>query len=90
MKKLTLTLTLILGLAMGAFAQQQDGGLFQYGPSSDYYYGSEYNNYLRNSLILTLPSQHGYTSDTPAPLGGGALLLVGFGAAYAMAKKRKE
>lgn len=28
--------------------------------------------------------------NPPAPLGGGALLLVGFGAAYAMAKRKKE
>ena len=36
-----------------------------------------------------LPDDHDDTDDTPAtPLGSGALLLVGFGAAYAMKKLR--
>ena len=34
-----------------------------------------------------IPS-HGTNQDTDAPLGGGVLLLVGMGAAYAVSKKR--
>lgn len=36
-----------------------------------------------------IPS-HGTHEDTDAPLGGGALLLIGFGAAYAMSKKNRK
>ena len=39
-------------------------------------------------LDLVLPD-HGLDADVNAPLGSGVLLLVGFGAAYAL-KKRKE
>jgi len=45
---------------------------------------------LGNSSLFGLPGAHGWEDDVNAPLGSGALLLVGFGAAYLMAKKRKE
>ena len=32
--------------------------------------------------LLNLPNSHGDNNDQAAPLGGGALLLIGFGAAY--------
>ena len=87
MKKTIITLAIIFGLGLGAFAQ---GGLFQYGAVSDEdYYGAGFRN-NDPSMPLVLPG-HGETTDSPAaPLGSGALLLIGFGAAYALKKKREE
>ena len=43
----------------------------------------------RSGFSPLLPA-HGTNEDADAaPLGGGALLLIGFGAAYAMSKKKK-
>jgi len=87
MKKIVLTIAIVLGITLASFAQK-GGGLFQRGAVSDeVYYGGGYNRNGQGSLLL--PTEHGYDGDTDAPLGGGVLLLIGFGAAYAM-KKRKE
>ena len=85
MKKLTLTLAIVLGMTVGAMAQ---GGLFQRGYSD---YDSDYmTNNDRTGSLLSLPS-HGSTEDVDAtPIGSGIAVLVGLGAAYAVAKKRKE
>ena len=93
MKKTFLTIAIVLGMSIGAFAQ---GGLFQYGEVSDEdnYYGSAWyaldqnNDFQRGLLMPGLPT-HGSDNNQNAPLGSGALLLIGFGAAYAL-KKRKE
>ena len=83
MKKLALSLAIVLGMCVGAYAQ---GGLFQYGEKSD-------DNGLRglrgNPPGLPGGGGHGGEDDVDAPLAGGALLLIGFGAAYAL-KKRNE
>ena len=86
MKKLALTIAIIFGLGFGVYAQ---GGLFGYGAVSDEeYYGAGYSDPYRTTdpLMPGLPG-HGQTDNQTAPLGGGALLLIGFGAAYAMKKK---
>lgn len=91
MKKTILTLAIVLGLALGASAQW-GGGLFQRGAVSDEdYYGVTYGYQDRTTGgLLNLPGSHGETDDqNGAPLGSGALLLIGFGVAYAM-KKRKN
>ena len=87
MKKTIITLALVL-MSIGTFAQ---GGLFQYGAVSDKdYYGAGYRT-GEGLLEFNLPNGHGNTNDTAAvPLGSGALLLVGFGAAYAVNKRRKH
>lgn len=87
MKKLFLTLLIVLGLGFGSFAQfTQDRGLFGNGPD-------EQSGGTRTSEGLILPTTHGDPNDSPAnndsPLGGGVLLLAGLGAAYAVSKKRK-
>lgn len=89
MKKLALTFAIVLGITIGAFAQ---GGLFQYGAVSDEeYYGSAMvNDRTTPGLFPLLPDQHGLTTSEAAPLGSGAALLIGLGAAYAAAKRRKE
>jgi hypothetical protein len=38
------------------------------------------------SGLFNLPDQHGLPGDYSAPLGSGLLLLIGFGAAYALKK----
>ena len=93
-----MTIALVLGLGMTAFAQQAGGGLFNRGEIG-------HSGYDRNSpywSTLYLPEHGGIfngdsdldpgpdPNDPPAPLGGGALLLVGFGAAYAMTKRKKK
>jgi len=94
MKKLTLTIAIVLGMTVGAMAQ--NGGLFERGYVSDEVYygannGSSYFSLLRdpNTLPINLPD-HGGNDDVDAPLGGGIALLLGMGAAYAAAKRRKE
>lgn len=98
MKKQIMTIALVLGLGMTALAQQAGGGLFYRGESKQ-------SSNDRNSPYWSpfyLPEHGGiFNGDAdadpgpdpfnpPAPLGGGALLLVGFGAAYAMTKRKKE
>ena len=82
MKKSILILSLVLGLTIGATAQE-GSGLFKRGGTQE--------ESSRGGLAGTpgIPG-HGETTDQPAPLGSGALLLIGFGAAYAMSKKNKK
>lgn len=98
MKKQIMTIALVLGLGMTALAQQAGGGLFNRGESKQ-------SSNDRNSPYWSpfyLPEHGGIfngdadldpgpdPNDPPAPLGGGALLLIGFGAAYAMTKRKKK
>ena len=87
MKKTIISLAIILGITLGASAQ--NGGLFGKGPNRGYD-NEYYDNYGTRDGVFNLPSSHGQTNDESAPLGGGALLLIGFGAAYAMKKRRKK
>lgn len=101
MKKLALTIAIVLGMTLGVSAQmsqQTVGGLFERGYVSDeVYYGAGSSNYndlfgnLRGGGLLNpgLPF-HGETENQDAPLGSGIAVLLGLGAAYAVAKKRKE
>ena len=94
MKKLVLTIAVVLGMTLGASAQyfakndaqpNQGGGLFGRGMVSDeIFYGAAGTN------SLPLLPFHNLEGDQDAPLGSGALLLIGFGAAYAASKRRKE
>ena len=85
MKRIELTLAIVLGIAVGASAQNR--GLFNRGPESD----ESYDAYGRtNGSPLMLPQEHDTGIDHNAPLGGGALLLIGFGAAYALKKRRED
>jgi hypothetical protein len=79
MKKLALTFAIVLGLGMASFAQ--DGGLFNRG----YQEGEEG---LRE--VTPIFPGHDYDENQSAPLGSGALMLIGLGAAYAMSKKNKK
>ncbi len=89
MKKLVLTIAVILGMTIGASAQQffednNNGGLFGRGATRDAEAGG-------NEVSSPLLPAHGQnTNQDAAPLGSGALLLVGFGAAYALTKKNRK
>ena len=95
MKKLALTIAIVLGMSIGAFAQ---GGLFQYGTTQQAFSNPTWfgmttvwqNNWNREGINPMLPG-HGETGNQSAvPVGSGALLLVGFGAAYALKKRSKK
>ena len=85
MKKLALTLAIVLGLSMTTFAD--GGGLFKRGesPEQQGVYGT------RGDLLGTpgLPG-HGESDDQNAPLGTGIAVLTALGAAYLIGKRRKE
>ena len=86
MKKLALTIVVVLGLGLTTFANTNDGGLFQRGasePASTEFFGD------RGFGDPMLPG-HGESTNQNAPLGSGVAVLLGLGAAYMVAKKRKE
>ena len=92
MKKLTLTLTLILGITMTTFA---DGGLFNRGNNAKYGQNSGFIYFNAQDLVsedvaTPLLPPHGSEGDVDAPLGSGIALLMGLGAAYLVGKKRRE
>ena len=90
MKKLALTIAVVLGLSLTTFANTNDGGLFQRGASEPTYglYGDR-----EVGMIPTpsLPSDFGLNGNQDAaPLGSGIAVLLGLGAAYMVGKKRRE
>ena len=94
MKKLALTFAIVLGLSLCSFAQ--GGGLFQYGEVTDetenasWYVLNQDQELLRNNGLMPNLPGHGQDNNQNAPLGSGALLLIGFGAAYALKKKNQK
>lgn len=85
MKKTVLTIAIILGMVVGASAQNK--GLFGLGPQRG---GEDYGYYRENqNPLINLPEQHGDNSDVVVPLGNGIAMLIGFGAAYALKRRKK-
>ena len=84
MKKLALTIAIVLGLGLTTFADPNGGGLFQRGADTEM-------NTREGGSILTpgLPG-HGQTGNQDAPLGSGIAVLTALGAAYLVGKKRNE
>ena len=88
MKKLLIATAIVLGLAMTTFAQ--DGSMFKRENSGDN--GTslyESKGLTKGGFGPNLPG-HGETDDADAPLGSGIVLLASLGAAYMVAKKRRE
>lgn len=92
MKKLVLTAAIVLGFAMSTYAdgifqnnENNNNGLFGRGATP------EQN---RDAVTPFLPNHgvetNGDADNQPTPLGSGAILLIGFGAAYAISKKNKK
>lgn len=83
MKKLALTMAIVL--TMGLSAMAQDGGLLNRGVSFD---KQEKAGMMKGNPGL--PGEHGSGDDWNAPLGSGVVMMLGLGAAYLIGKKRNE
>ena len=81
MKKLALTIALVLVMGLGAIAQQGEGLLKRGGSVRG-----------DNSKLTTpvLPQNFSNSGDVSAPLGSGVAVLLTLGGAYLVAKKRKK
>lgn len=80
MKKVLVTLSLVLTLGLGAMAQND--AFFSYNDVDNQQRGD-------GSIVPVLPGQGTGTDAPGAPLGSGLLLLAGMGAAYALRRKNK-
>ena len=87
MKKLAMTLAIVLGLGMASYAN--GGGLFGQGQAAPEESNTSVMSGNRLGGAPVLPPHNQGTSQ-PAPLGSGIAVLVGLGAAYAVAKKRED
>ncbi len=86
MKKLALTIAIVLGLSMTTFADPNGGGLFNRGENPDMG-----NN--RTEIYPIMPLQHnlyGNQDANESPVGSGIVLLSVLGGAYLVGKKRRE
>lgn len=92
MKKLILSIAIVLGLSMTTFAGPGDGGLFGGGYSNQESIGLLGSREGEPTEIATpgLPKQHNMQGNQDAPLGSGVIMLLGLGAAYAFTKKKEE
>ena len=82
MKKLALTIAIVLGLGLTTFADPDGGGLFGRG---------ETNEPNRTGFFSSpaLPA-HGQTGNQNAPLGTGIAIMTALGAAYLVGKRRNN
>jgi hypothetical protein len=87
MKKLAMIIAIVLGLSLSTFANPNDGGLFQRGAASEPAATELYG--IRSEGNPRLPN-HGLADNQDAPLGSGVAVLLGLGAVYMVAKKRRE
>ena len=87
MKKLVIAIAIVLGLGMGAYAQDEtngERGLFGMGATFDRGEGEN-----RDGEIPSLPG-FDETTDQDGPIGSGIAVLTALGAAYLVGKRRKE
>ena len=84
MKKLALTVAIVLSMGLSVMAQ--DGGLLNRGVSFD----KQQRGGLRDGEITPAVPGFGSDDNQNAPLGGGVAVLLGLGAAYLIGKKRNE
>ena len=77
MKKIILTIAIVLGIGFGVNAQ------------SDAFFTQSFSDYRNSDDVGTprLPA-HALTSNQDAPVGTGLLLLAGMGLGYAALRKR--
>ena len=91
MKKLAITTAIVLGLGLTTFAD--GGGMFHRANSGDngnsWYKNGGTRIEVEGTAMPGLPI-HGQAESQNAPLGSGIVLLTALGAAYAVAKKRRE
>lgn len=98
MKKMVLILAIAFGLSANAYSQyfeskntRYGGGLFGRGLLGDDLSKAYANGHgmLNNNGLPALPG-HDLEDDQSSPVGSGALLLLTFGAAYAVVKKHRK
>ena len=80
MKKLALTIAIVLGLGLTTFADPNQGGLFKRGGMPED---------RTEDPTPALPA-HGSSDNETAPIGTGIAVLAALGGAYLVAKKRRE
>ena len=87
MKKLILTIAIVLGMGMMSFAQEvevyEEAGLFGKGSGIFRGDGDEF-------LLPGFDDEDDVDSEPEGPLGSGIAVLMGLGAAYLVGKKRRE
>lgn len=86
MKKVLVTLAIVLGMGLAADAQYNTSGNDNFFSTLD-----EVGNGLDKPGGVELPGipgGHGNGGDSPVPLGTGLFILTALGAGYAMKKKR--
>ena len=88
MKKLALTIAIVLGMTMTTFAD--GGGLFQRGNTPE----QEVGIFGKGRAATGMPALPNHNllenQDADAPLGTGIALLAVLGGAYLVGKKRRE
>jgi len=98
MKRLALTLAIILTMTLGATAQN-GGGLMGRGSLQSEYADWDaswssgqdlLNRTSTNTFLIGFVNGHNLDNNQDAPLGSGIALLLGLGGAYLVAKKRKK
>ena len=77
MKKIILALAIVLSVSLTASAQ-----------SDGWFKASGDDSYNERNASFGLPTEHGLTTDAPAPLGEGLLILTAMGAGYAIARRK--
>ena len=96
MKKILLTLVMIVAIGFGASAQNDSYNYGYYQDNntqySDGFFSSDNESRFQYRDLDNMPivPQTGYYCDQNAPLGSGLLLLAGLGAAYAVRKRKKD
>ena len=86
MKKLTLTIAIVLGLSMTTFAEgNQGGGLFRRGAVPE-----KGGNQESSGMILPGHGSNVNGDADQAPVGSGIAVLALLGGAYLLGKKRRE
>jgi len=83
MKKLVLTFAIVLGLGLTTFADPNGGGVFGRGETNE-------QSSNRDGIFSPMLPNHGQSTNQPAPLGSGIVVLTALGAAYLVGKKRNE
>lgn len=89
MKKLAITIIMVLGFGLASFAGDglfNRGGNANNGGSGYAYFGTRDGDNSTGIATPLLPS-HGQNTDQNAPLGSGMALLAALGGAYLAGKK---
>ena len=91
MKKLIITIAILLGLGITSFAEDNSGGLFGRagngnGSHSGYVLFEAKDSESTSDVPTPMLPQHGQDTNQPAPLGSGIAILVGLGSAYLVRK----